>query len=386
MAEALNNAGISVPLFVGGAAAGAEHTALRIAPQYNGPVIYTPHAAELRSVVSRLARHDREEQFFAENASAQQAIRRAHTQSSHLPLTVALSMRPEISHAHTHSFNRTEGMEDITFSVAQAATLINYREFFAEWGLDPSLADLAKIDGCDHCRAQWLATLPEVQRAKGAEAMQLLKNAHSMLADMERMGITLTARVITGIATAEDSTIIFNSPTGSITIPTLRHTDAQSQLPHLALADFINPSGQTICVWTVTVGAVMEHYISSRADSYSSLLAQSLAHRLVEAATELMQRTVAPNIKAIRPAVGYESLPDQSLTFLLDSLLNYNDLGITLTENGAMHPSATTTGLLIAHPQARYFSVLPISQESFTAYAKARRLNLNDLSRFLPQE
>ena len=97
-------------------------------------------------------------------------------------------------------------------------------------------------------------------------------------------------------------------------------------------------------------------------DEYKALLYQSLADRLAEASTELIYRKVREEIwgfdaKGIRPAIGFPSLPDQRLVFLANQVLNYEDLGITLTENGAVDPSASTPGYIISHPPARYFNV-----------------------------
>ena len=97
-------------------------------------------------------------------------------------------------------------------------------------------------------------------------------------------------------------------------------------------------------------------------DEYMALLYQSLADRLAEASTEILYRKVRKSLwgfeaKGIRPAIGFPSLPDQRLVFLADNVLNYAELGISLTENGALYPTASTTGYIISHPKARYFIV-----------------------------
>ena len=109
---------------------------------------------------------------------------------------------------------------------------------------------------------------------------------------------------------------------------------------------------------------LQKHIIKKRdnGDEFKALLYQSLADRLAEAATEFTYRKVRNqlwgfNAKGIRPAIGFPSLPDQRLVFLADKVLNYSEVGITLTENGALYPTASTTGYIIAHPNARYFSI-----------------------------
>ncbi|WP_302022740.1 vitamin B12 dependent-methionine synthase activation domain-containing protein, partial [uncultured Muribaculum sp.] len=159
-------------------------------------------------------------------------------------------------------------------------------------------------------------------------------------------------------------------------------------------------------MFAVTVGRDIERIIEgyrNEGDDYRAILYQTVADRLVEAATEVMHRKVrvelwgyAPDeslserhvlqqyYKGIRPAIGYPSLPDQSLIFLTDRVLRYSDMGITLTESGAMSPAASTTGLIISHPDSRYFVVGDVDNEQRRLYAERRAMSLDELKRFLP--
>ena len=87
--------------------------------------------------------------------------------------------------------------------------------------------------------------------------------------------------------------------------------------------------------------------------------------------------------QGIRPAIGYPSLPDQSVNFILDSLLDMGEIGITITEHGAMYPHSSVSGLIIAHPQARYFSVGKITEEQLADYASRRGLPIGEMRKFL---
>ena len=89
------------------------------------------------------------------------------------------------------------------------------------------------------------------------------------------------------------------------------------------------------------------------------------------------------NFQGIRPAVGYPSLPDHSVNFLIDKILNFSQIGITLTENGAMHPHASVCGLMLAHPAAKYFSVGKIGDDQLIDYARRRGLSIHDMRKFL---
>ena len=137
-------------------------------------------------------------------------------------------------------------------------------------------------------------------------------------------------------------------------------------------------------------------------DPYRQLMIQTLSDRLAEAATERLHLYVrkeawgyAPDesltipellnehFQGIRPAVGYPSLPDQSIIFVIDQLLHLEQIGIHLTERGAMHPHASTCGLMFAHPASRYFAVGPIDEEQLSDYAHRRHLPKEELRTYL---
>ena len=132
------------------------------------------------------------------------------------------------------------------------------------------------------------------------------------------------------------------------------------------------------------------------------LLAKTLADRLAEATAEKLHETIrkkiwgyAPNenlsirqlhneeFQGIRPAVGYPSLPDQSINFLLDELLDMKQIGIHLTENGMMQPHASVSGLMFAHPASRYFNIGKIDEEQLNDYAIRRNLPVDEIRRYL---
>ena len=137
-------------------------------------------------------------------------------------------------------------------------------------------------------------------------------------------------------------------------------------------------------------------------DPYKHLLVQTLNDRLAEAATEKMHEYVrkeawgyAPDeslsipdllvekYQGIRPAVGYPSLPDQSVNFLLDELLGMKQIGITLTEHGAMHPHSSVCGMMLAHPASRYFAVGKIGEDQLEDYARRRGMPIGNMRKFL---
>lgn len=157
--------------------------------------------------------------------------------------------------------------------------------------------------------------------------------------------------------------------------------------------------------FAVTVGDSTEplrRRYEAEGDSYRLMLLQTLSDRLAEASAECLHAKVrreywgyAPDedlpidelfkehIRGIRPAVGYPSLPDQSLIFLLDRLIHFGSIGITPTENGALSPTSSAAGFYFAHPESRYFSIARIGEDQLTAYATLRNTSPDNLRRFL---
>lgn len=181
-------------------------------------------------------------------------------------------------------------------------------------------------------------------------------------------------------------------------IPMLRQQQAESE--YLCLADFIHPVYDRIGIFATTVDIGMEKDFDG--DAYMKMMVQLLADRLAEAAAErlheavrktywgyapeeqlTMQELHAEKFQGIRPAVGYPSLPDTSLNFVLNDLIGMHQIGIRLTESGAMKPHASVSGLMIAHPQAHYFSLGTIGEDQLTDYARRRGLPIEILRKFL---
>lgn len=290
--------------------------------------------------------------------------------------------------------------EVLTYSIHEVVPYVNWLYFFHAWGFQPRFATIAHIHGCDTCRAMWLAGFPEEERAKAAEAMQLLKEANRMLDLLDRdFRVHSVYRLCK--ANADGDNLLLDG----IPLPLLRQQTPQPDgAPFLCLSDFVRPlsSGVTDTVGIFAASCDGEVELLHADDPYKHLLVQTLADRLAEAATEKMHEYVRKvawgyakeenlsipellkeDFQGIRPAVGYPSLPDQSVNFLLDKLLHMEQIGISLTENGAMYPHATVCGLMFAHPAARYFAVGKIGKDQLEDYAKRRGMAVEKVSRFL---
>ncbi len=198
-------------------------------------------------------------------------------------------------------------------------------------------------------------------------------------------------------AHSKDDDIILDGQGEPFVLPLLRQ---QSGVPCLCLSDFVHPTNDKIGLFATSTDIGMETDFD--ADPYAKMMAQLLADRLAEATAERMHQEVRTNywgyvkdehfsmedlhmerFQGIRPAVGYPSLPDASINFLLDRLLDMKQIGIRLTENGAMRPHASVSGLMIAHPEAHYFSVGKIGEDQLQDYARRRAIPLELARKFL---
>ena len=192
-------------------------------------------------------------------------------------------------------------------------------------------------------------------------------------------------------------------------IPCLRQQQGES--PFLCLSDFISPQNISLTSHLLPLTSKLGIFATSvshgletdfDADPYQKMMAQLLADRLAEAAAERMHEQVRKDIwgyakdeqltipemlvekfQGIRPAVGYPSLPDTSLNFVLDELIDMKQIGIRLTESGAMKPHASVSGLMMAHPQPRYFNLGKIGEDQLQDYARRRGLPVEVCRKFL---
>jgi cobalamin-dependent methionine synthase I len=277
-----------------------------------------------------------------------------------------------------------------TYDISQLRPYINWPYFFFAWQVkDPSEKE--------RLRQESEAFLDTLEGNYHAHALFLLLDAYS----------------------DGDDIIVFrgmrNEECG-MRIPCLRQQ--QGEPPYLCLADFICPLNKShstfhiphstkslphstkIGLFATSVDMGLETDFSS--DAYQKMLAQLLADRLAEAAAERVHEQVRKEFwgyakdeqltisemliekfQGIRPAVGYPSLPDASLNFILDDLLDMKQIGIRLTESGAMKPHASVSGLMLAHPKAHYFSIGKIGEDQLRDYARRRGLPIEVCRKFL---
>lgn len=292
---------------------------------------------------------------------------------------------------------------DITvkeYDIHELVEYINWIYFFHAWGFQPKYSSIADIHGCDGCRAMWLVSFKEEERPKASEAMQLHKEAMRMLNSLDgRFKVYVMYRLMD--ANSDGDNIIMEGKT----FPLLRQqTRVNDSDPFLCLSDFVRPADSgikdTVGCFATTIDPEMEKEFED--DDYKHMLCKTLAERLAEAAAEKIHETIRKSVWGyapdenlsvkellnekycgIRPAVGYPSLPDISVNFLLDELLDMKRIGITLTENGMMHPHASVSGLMFAHPKSRYFSIGKIDEAQLADYAGRRGKTVDEMRKYL---
>jgi len=367
-AKALKNAGITVPLFVGGATTSELHTALKIAPLYDGPVFRVKDAAQNPVLALQLLGSEREQvikenyqkqaRLVAEHDAKQQAKAQSiDAEVSSVPVSAISALPPSgvaVDWAEEPRPRPTWlGCRTLPpIPIRELRDLINWTYFYHFWKVAPHS--------------------PEAEKAQ--------RDAVALLLDLERKRFTLRAQVAFCTAHSNDKAIITERPAVEILTPRQQHIPTPEH-PAWALCDFIAPEPYEdyVGAFALTIGEDFLHEVEkskSDPDSYHTLLLQSTADRLAEAAAEWVHREVrrkywayAPDedlspaelarcaYRGIRPAVGYPSLPDQSQIFNVARLLRIGEIGLSLTENGAMYPQSSICGLLLASPRANYFSV-----------------------------
>jgi 5-methyltetrahydrofolate--homocysteine methyltransferase len=360
-ATMLREAGIDVPLFISGATTSALHTAVKIAPLYNGPVFHIKDASQNPVIALRLAGSEREE-LISELRSEQQRLREEFENRQ----VVEKEQLPHFAIDWQQALNGWDPdmvmsrWTPATLSVSKVRKYINWRSFHAFWRTSPHTKE---------------------GRAMRAEAEKVLDRFDSLY---------IRCRAEAFRAWSEgDSIVLKCSEVGKITIPTPRQRKVNADGVALSLADFVAPQqfNDAICLFAVTVPKRLVQAIESikeRGDDYLALLYQSVSDRIVEAASEYLHRQIryswyyafdnfrelcaaedrltipqlfAAKYRGIRPAVGYSCLPDQRIIFDIDRALHLKDIGITLTESGAMYPQSSVCGLYIMSEDAKYFII-----------------------------
>ncbi len=403
VASEMQRRGFKVPLLIGGATTSPAHTAVKIDPQYSGPVVYVKDASRAVGVCQHLVtaqtRNDYVSKIKADYTLRREQHANRKAKGPQLTLGQARANRPQIDWAtYRNPVPRFLGIRVLDqVALRELVPYIDWMPFFNAWEFSGSFPEIL--------------TDPE----RGAAASALYQDAREMLDRVVREG-WLTARGVVGFFPAnsvEDDVEIYSDATRAHVTHRLHFLRQQKGKPagqaHLCLADFVAPRSMAsdyIGAFAVTAGMGIEPHLARFAaayDDYSSILLKALADRLAEAFAECLhlrvrrefwgyapqerltnEQLIAEQYQGIRPAPGYPACPDHTEKKTLWELLDVQrQAGIQITESYAMLPTAAVSGWYFAHPQSRYFAVGPIGLDQVRNYASRKGIALAQAHKWL---
>ena len=395
VAEEMQRAEMDMPLLIGGATTSKVHTALKIDPNYEGPVIHVLDASRAVGVASKLLSDTQRDGFVTETADEYVHVRDARAGKAEKQLLTLEDARANFYDAY--------------LSDKPAPPLKPGVHTFDDW----SLADLRDfIDWTPFFRAWELhGTYPKIldDEVVGESARSLKADADAML-DKIIAEKWLTARGVCGFwpcaRDGDDVTVHRVNRELHVRLPFLRQQIKKSRdRANMCLADFIDPDGDWIGGFAVGIHGIEEHSARFQADKddYSDILLKALADRFAEAFAERLhqhtrtdlwgyapgeqltnQALIKEEYRGIRPAPGYPACPDHSLKPILFELLEAEaNTGLTLTESFAMWPTAAVSGFYFGHPEAQYFGVAKIGRDQLEEYAERRGVDIATAERWL---
>lgn len=402
VAKEMQRQGFKIPLLIGGATTSAKHTAVKIAPAYSHSTVHVLDASRSVGVVEQLLNPKSRESFDLENKAEQGRLVEAYHQRQEVtlaPYRDAIARRFATDwntvRIDTPSFLGRRVLDDVPLS--ELAAYIDWSPFFAAWelrGKYPKIFDDATV---------------------GVEARKLFDDAQRLLAEIIR-DKSLRARGVYGFWPANslgEDIIVFTDESRTTELTRFHALRQQWERKGIkafySLADYIAPvdSGRAdyLGAFAVTTGLGADElvrYFEADHDDYHSIMAKALADRLAEAFAEFLHEQarrewnygheeqlnkedlIDEKYRGIRPAPGYPACPDHTeKRILFDLLAAEQNTGITLTENFAMFPAASVSGLYFAHPEARYFSVDRVTREQVEDYAQRKGMTRAEVERWL---
>ncbi len=409
VAKEMEKAGMKIPLLIGGATTSRVHTAVKIDPNYSGPVVYVLDASKSVPVASALLSKDSKEQYFkdvkAEYAQFREEYANRQKEKNLISIVDARKNKFNIDWENTKitkpTFLGTKVFED--YDLNEIAKYIDWTPFFQTWDL--------------HGKYPRILT----DEVVGKEATELFANAQTMLNTILKEK-WLTAKGVIGFWPANtinyDDVVIFDFDDNNVenrnkTISTFYNLRQQGQkgtnIPNINLSDFIAPAETGIRDY-IGGFAVTIFGADSKAkefendhDDYNSIMIKALADRFAEAFAELLhERTrkeywgyastenltsdnlIAEEYEGIRPAPGYPACPDHTLKVELFKLLDAtNKINLQLTESLAMYPASAVSGMYYAHPQAKYFGLGKIAKDQVEDYCQRKGIELSLAEKWL---
>ena len=399
---------LKIPLLIGGATTSRAHTAVKIAPNYEGPVVYVADASRSVSVAQSLLTPESRDQYMAELATDYERIRVQHANKKAIPMVTlkqarANKMKVTFDGKNTPVKPKFIGRRIFkNFDLATIAQYIDWGPFFQTWDLAGPFPAIL--------------TDPVV----GETASKVYAEGQAMLKKIIE-GRWLSANGVIALLPAntvnDDDIEIYTDDTRTQVAMTYYGTRQQTekpiidgvQRPNQCLSDFIAPKESAIAdylgMFAVTAGLGIEKYekrFEDAHDDYSSIMLKSLADRLAEAFAECLHERVRKDLwgyasdevlsnaeliketyKGIRPAPGYPACPEHTVKTEMFAQMQCEEIDMQITESWAMIPGAAVSGFYFAHPESKYFSVGKIADDQVTDMAARRGVAKEEVERWL---
>jgi 5-methyltetrahydrofolate--homocysteine methyltransferase len=404
VAKELEREGFRLPLLIGGATTSAIHTAVKIAPGYSHPTIHVLDASRSVGVVGRLLSKEQKEKFVDDKKKEYEKLREEQkgrrAEVKFLTLEEARLNKFKIDWKKDKPYRPAFlGLKVFdNYDLHTISEKIDWSPFFHTWEL----------------RGRFPSILED--KVVGKEAVKLYEDAQKLLKDIIQRKL-LTAKGVIGLFPASrvgDDIEVYTDETRKKIVTVFHTLRQQSKKPagqaNFALADFIAPKETSVPDYVggfaVTAGIHIEPLVKQfekNHDDYNSIMTKALADRLAEAFAETMHERVrkefwgyakkerlsnedliAEKYQGIRPAAGYPACPDHTEKRLLFDLLQVEkNTTIFLTENFAMYPASSVSGLYFAHPEAQYFPVGKLNKDQVVDYAKRKGMDVKTVEKWL---
>ncbi|MBT0422593.1 methionine synthase [Morganella morganii] len=401
VAKEMERQGFSLPLLIGGATTSKAHTAVKIEPNYSGPVTYVQNASRTVGVVAALLSDKQRDEFVARTRKEYEVVRDqyARRQPRSAPVTLAQARANAFAadwDNYTPPCPAFTGVKTVTAPISVLRRYIDWTPFFMTWSLAGKYPRILEDD------------------VVGEEARRLFKEANAMLDELDRTG-ALTPRGVAGIFPANrigDDIAVYRDESREEVLLYSCHLRQQTQkkddFPNACLADFVAPPGipDYLGAFAVT-GGLEEDTLAAQFDAahddYNKIMVKALSDRLAEGFAEYLHEQVRKtvwgyspdenldndslireNYQGIRPAPGYPACPEHTEKSKIWELLDVEShTGMRLTESYAMWPGASVSGWYFSHPQSRYFAVAQIQRDQIEDYAARKGMPVKELERWL---
>ena len=393
VASEMQRLGLKQPLLIGGATTSRAHTAIKIAPNTESPVVYVPDASRAVGVATKLLSTEQKAGYVAEVAAEYEAVRAEHAGRKGATLvTLAEARANRFTAAHTPVKPAQLGRQELSIPLADLLPYIDWSPFFQTW-------DLA---------GRYPAILQN--ETVGETARQLFADAQAMLGKIVAEG-WLTVKAVFGLYPARgenEDIVLYTDESRSQEAARWVGLRQQHKQPqgrfNVALADYVGEQDYA-GAFAVTAGLGIDAHVArfeAAHDDYSAIMLKALADRLAEAAAEWLHQQVrnqfwgyakdeqldndaliAEQYQGIRPAPGYPACPDHTAKRELFQLLDAPAIGMALTESCAMTPAAAVSGFYIGHPAASYFAIPKIGRDQLEDWAARKGMPLKEAERWL---